>query len=114
MSDSSDKYRISVGGYSAGSPVDAGDSISGADPKSDGQQFSTIDEDNDQHGSIHCAQEYTGAWWYSSCLSSNLNGFYFTPGPGNPEKEGVIWHSFRGYEYSLKSTKMKMKPVPIP
>jgi len=70
-------------------------------------RFSTKDEDNDQYG-VSCAQKYKGAWWYSGCHSSNLNGLYLN-GPHSSYADGVNWGAFRGLYYSLKNTEMKVK-----
>ena len=73
-------------------------------------QFSTKDSDNDI-GLNHddCAHIYKGAWWYNDCHSSNLNGLYLN-GPHSSYGDGVNWASFRGVNYSLKRTEMKIKP----
>ena len=49
----------------------AGDSFSGHR----GSPFNTKDQDNDSYSS-NCAVSYKGAWWYTSCHDSNLNGLY--------------------------------------
>ena len=70
-------------------------------------QFSKKDQDNDPvNGS--CAQLYKGAWWYRSCHKSNLNGFYLN-GQHAIHADGVNWLTFRGYNYALKRTEMKVK-----
>ncbi|KAL9982263.1 hypothetical protein ACROYT_G004288 [Oculina patagonica] len=98
--DEGDKYRLLIGGYSG----TAGDSMA----YQSGMQFSTKDEDNDQ-SSGSCAQMYKGAWWYKNCHNSNLNGLYLS-GSHSSTANGVNWLSFRGNNYSLKRTEMKVKP----
>ena len=71
-------------------------------------QFSTNDNDNDENLTRSCAQSYKGAWWYKLCHRSNLNGLYLG-GPHSSEGVGVNWGAFRGINYSLKRTEMKVK-----
>ena len=71
-------------------------------------QFSTRDSDNDEKPDGSCAQKYKGAWWYSHCLDSNLNGLYLN-GWHSSFADGVNWIPFKGYHYSLKRTEMKIK-----
>ncbi|CAH1801010.1 unnamed protein product [Owenia fusiformis] len=68
VADGSDKYRLTIGGYSG----TAGDSMSGHN----NMRFSTHDQDNDAWPFGNCAATYTGAWWYNSCHFSNLFGVY--------------------------------------
>ncbi|CAG2235285.1 unnamed protein product [Mytilus edulis] len=72
-----------------------------------GRMFSTKDKDNDivQMG---CAQTYKGAWWYNGCHSSNLNEEYLGGNHSN-YANGIIWDTWAGYYYSLKSTRMMIK-----
>ena len=70
-------------------------------------QFSTKDLDNDEEV-FNCAQNFKGAWWYSGCHSSNLNGLYLN-GSHSSYADGVNWIAFRGLYYSLKNTAMKVK-----
>ena len=72
-----------------------------------GTKFSTIDRDNDVW-SGNCAKKFSGAWWYSACHNSNLNGLYLKQNHtsfGN----GVNWFHLRGYHYSLKNTVMQVR-----
>ena len=71
-------------------------------------QFSTRDNDNDEKPNGSCAQKYQGAWWYSYCLHSNLNGLYLI-GSHSSFGNGVNWKPFKGHHYSLKRTEMKVK-----
>ena len=71
-------------------------------------QFSTRDSDNDIQPDVNCAQLFKGAWWYSDCHHSNLNGLYLN-GSHLSFAIGVNWFPFKGYQYSLKRTEMKVK-----
>ncbi|CAH1272632.1 TNR [Branchiostoma lanceolatum] len=97
VGDESDKYRLSVGGFSG----TAGDSMA----KHDGKPFSTKDSDNDP-SNLHCAVSFTGAWWYDACQHANLNGAYGDDTYG----KGINWFTFRGHTESLKFTEMKIRP----
>ncbi len=72
-----------------------------------GTKFSTVDKDNDAW-SKSCAQRFSGAWWYSACHNSNLNGLYLK-GEHESFGNGVNWYHFRGYHYSLKNTELKVR-----
>ncbi|XP_049295178.1 microfibril-associated glycoprotein 4-like [Anopheles funestus] len=101
IGDESEKYMIkSVGQYTG----TAGDSFSF---HKDGL-FSTYDQNNDK-STYNCGQLYVGAWWFKSCYDSHLNGEYLH-GKSN-RHAGIIWFRFRGLSYSLKRTKMMVKPV---
>ncbi|XP_050075383.1 angiopoietin-1-like [Anopheles maculipalpis] len=98
ISDENDQYKIlKLKGF-IGS---AGDSF-----EAEGMRFSTYDYDNDKFDQ-NCAAITHGAWWYKSCGASNLNGLYLN-GP-TLEKTGVYWNTFRGYNYSLKKTRMMIR-----
>jgi len=75
-----------------------------------GHNFSTYDRDNDKWSKCSCARQHRGAWWYSSCSDSNLNGQYKQGGKIQPQVAGLEWKSWMGYEYSLKFTEMKLRP----
>ncbi|XP_066023672.1 microfibril-associated glycoprotein 4-like [Pocillopora verrucosa] len=99
VADEADKYRLLIGGYKG----TAGDSMT----LHNNMGFSTNDQDNDP-ASSHCSQHYKGAWWYTGCHHSNLNGLYLN-GSHVSYADGVNWLSFRGYHYSLKRTEMKVR-----
>lgn len=94
-----EKYVVQLAEFSG----TAGDSMS----IHNGLMFSTRDQDNDLHGSISCAQSFTGAWWYNKCHRSNLNGQY----RDNTHGKGINWYTWRGHTYSLKESVMKVKPL---
>jgi ficolin len=96
-----EKYILkSIGRYTG----NAGDSLS----RQVGHKFSTHDQDNDAYGQS-CATLYKGAWWYDKCHLSNLNGYYYA-GNHTTYADGINWHSWTGYHYSLRLTEMKIKP----
>jgi len=100
VDDESENYRMRVESFLKG---DAGDSFSGQS----GMQFTTKDQDHDQSTRYgNCAQTFRGAWWYKDCHFSNLNG----ERNSNKYGEGINWHSWHGYNYSLKRTEMKIRP----
>ncbi|XP_034475301.1 ficolin-1-like [Drosophila innubila] len=69
-------------------------------------KFSTFDRKNDNSSSRHCAEKFTGAWWYNDCHYSNLAGNY----NDNTMGKGVNWEHFRGPRYSLKTAIMLIRP----
>ncbi|XP_783504.4 microfibril-associated glycoprotein 4-like [Strongylocentrotus purpuratus] len=106
VSDAAKNYTLTVRRYDTSST--AGDALS----PHNGAQFSTFDADNDRW-SGNCASEYSGAWWYTSCHTANLNGVYLG-GPTSDYAKGVVWNSWKGYSYSLKFVEIKIRPLPPP
>ena len=98
VGDEQAKYRLEVGSYSG----TGGNSLAYHNT----MNFSTKDRDNDRW-SNNCAVRYPGAWWYDSCLHSNLNGKYLGRKSDN---RGALWAGFRG-SLSLKFTEMKLRPL---
>ncbi|CAM5109378.1 unnamed protein product [Natator depressus] len=96
-----DGYPVTIADYSG----TAGDSFL----KHNGMKFTTKDLDND-HSENNCAAFYHGAWWYRNCHTSNLNGQYLK-GHHSSYADGVEWSSWTGWQYSLKFTEMKTRPV---
>ena len=99
VDDESNKYRLTVGGYSG----TAGDSLGYYNERS----FTTKDQDNDRKSGANCAQVRTGAWWYKSCAWSNLNGKYL----GNTVNwDGINWYHWKNNSLSLKRSVMMVRP----
>ncbi|XP_028391513.1 ficolin-2-like [Dendronephthya gigantea] len=97
VADESEKYRLNIGSYSG----DAGDSLAYHSQ----MKFSTKDNDNDV-STGNCATQFQGAWWYKSCLTSNLNGPYLAA--GQKSATGIKWDKW--HFYSMKKTEMKIRP----
>ncbi|XP_066296425.1 microfibril-associated glycoprotein 4-like [Branchiostoma lanceolatum] len=104
IGDESTDYTLNIGGYSG----NAGDSMA----YSHGYKFSATDVDNDMAGSVHCAQSLSGGWWYNNCALSVLNGPYFQQEDyhGTATGFGMWWFHWKSYYYSLKATKMMVRP----
>ncbi|XP_053197818.1 microfibril-associated glycoprotein 4-like [Scomber japonicus] len=97
-------YRLHVSGFNNGG---AGDSLS---PHSR-QKFSTFDKDQDSY-SKNCARLYLGAFWYhGGCHNTNPNAVYRWGADATINYIGVEWSTWKGYNYSLKTISMKIRPV---
>ncbi|KAG7242340.1 hypothetical protein INR49_024016 [Caranx melampygus] len=78
-----------------------------------GMRFSTKDRDNDNHRNTNCARTYSGGWWFSGCGDINLNGRYlWLRAKGRSiRRKGIYWRPGTGPSYSLKMTKITMRPA---
>ena len=74
-----------------------------------GMPFTTKDQDND-NVKDNCANTFKWAWWYKGCHRSNLNGLYLR-GQHSSFANGVNWFHWKGHNYSLKRTEMKIRPA---
>ncbi|XP_032998054.1 tenascin-X isoform X11 [Lacerta agilis] len=92
-----DHYRLHLGSYSG----TAGDAFT----YHSGSVFSTKDRDPNRV-IIPCAVSYRGAWWYRNCHYANLNGLY----ANNRDHQGINWFNWKGFEFSIPFTEMKMRP----
>ncbi|XP_066293515.1 ficolin-2-like [Branchiostoma lanceolatum] len=101
------KYRLTVDDYHG----TAGDAMTDPNYPHHGMYFSTRDRDNDIHldPTVDCAELAKCAWWYNRCHRANLNGLYLG-GAHQPNGDGVNWYPWTGYNYSLKTTEMKIRP----
>ncbi|XP_029934316.1 microfibril-associated glycoprotein 4-like [Myripristis murdjan] len=96
-------YKLQVSGFTDGG---AGDSLT----YHSGSKFSTMDKDQDAHSS-NCARLLLGPFWHNSCNYANPNGVYRRGADNTPSRVGIEWYHWKGYEYSLKSISMKIRPV---
>ncbi|KAL4646807.1 tenascin-like [Arapaima gigas] len=91
-------YAVRLSGYSG----TAGDSMK----YHNGRPFSTRDRDPNPVLS-GCARSYRGGWWYKDCHEANLNGLYDI----NTNHQGVIWTAWKGKNFSIPFTEMKLRPA---
>ncbi|XP_039644787.1 microfibril-associated glycoprotein 4-like [Perca fluviatilis] len=98
-----DGFVLNVSGFINGG---AGDSLS----YHNRMKFSTFDKDQDNSGG-NCATSQLGAFWYNTCHHSNPNGVYRWGVDKTLYAVGVEWAHWKGYNYSLKTISMKIRPV---
>ncbi|XP_070688645.1 angiopoietin-related protein 3 [Pempheris klunzingeri] len=81
---------------------------------SSGIRFSTSDRNNDNQRNPNCARNYTGGWWFNACGETNLNGRYlWLRAKGRSmRRKGIHWKPGTGLSYSLKKTKITIRPDP--
>ncbi|XP_008286332.1 fibrinogen-like protein 1 [Stegastes partitus] len=114
VADEKDHYRLTFGAYIG----TAGDALSGTYQTGVSEwashqdiKFSTYDQDNDNYKG-NCAQEDKGGWWFNKCHSAHLNGRYYPSGHYSAATDdGVVWYTWRGWWYSLKTSIMRLRPV---
>ncbi|XP_067374730.1 fibrinogen-like protein 1 [Channa argus] len=114
VADEKDHYRLTFGAYVG----TAGDALSGDYhvgvsewASHQGIKFSTYDQDNDNYKG-NCALEDEGGWWFNKCHSAHLNGLYYPNGFYSAATDnGIVWYTWRGWWYSLKTSIMKLRPI---
>ncbi|XP_029987544.1 angiopoietin-related protein 3 isoform X2 [Sphaeramia orbicularis] len=81
---------------------------------STGMTFSTKDRNDDKHRNTNCPRNYTGGWWFNGCGENNLNGRYlWLRAKGcSVRRKGIHWKPGTGPSYSLKTTKLSIRPAP--
>ncbi|XP_078573871.1 uncharacterized protein LOC144860519 isoform X2 [Branchiostoma floridae x Branchiostoma japonicum] len=115
VGDADSKYTATIDGYSGNATDSLGPSDDGGRHSINNRQFSTTDQDNAGAYS-NCAVKFgQGGWWYTpSCSWALLNGQYLTgcsvPSATCSHADGIVWESWRGYQYSLKKTVMMIRP----
>ena len=101
------KFRLEYGEY-VGDRSTVGDSLS----YHKGQYFTTSDRDNDKYDSGNCAST-CGGFWHNTCQKVGLNNHYShsSDGYGSDVWDTIRWDSWHGFDYSLKATKMMIRPI---
>ena len=108
-----DKYRLLLGDYSGNASADATDDFLSGFLHHNNSRFSAHDEDNDNmNGSCMSIFELNG-FWYNDCVRVTPTGSYCrTSSCSNQQySDGLMWGSWRGEYYSLKTMTMMIRPV---
>ncbi|XP_076088837.1 fibrinogen-like protein A [Mytilus galloprovincialis] len=92
------QYRVTFSGYTG----TAGNGFE----SNNGMKFTTRDRDNDLHA-YHCGLGQQGAWWYSACGKSSLNGIYKPE--GTIAAKTIYWKLWG--PTTLKATEIKIRPI---
>merc|ERR1712098_149891 len=103
--DSSSTYNLHVSGFNT-TVSDVDDALS----YHDGMGFSTFDRDNDE-SVWNCAAKNSGAWWYSDCHFSNLNGINYIEGEQpKDDNDGITWRtSGKPFMFNWPKVEMRIK-----
>ena len=101
----SDNYRLNISGYTGNT---GGDSFG---ETQSGQQFSTVDRDNDGRSDINCAQFWggLGGFWWNYCGDFRPNGHYYNSSRTRPLNPGLHWLAWHSSDYSLKAVSMAFR-----
>ncbi|XP_071361834.1 fibrinogen-like protein 1 isoform X2 [Trachinotus anak] len=118
VDDEKDQYQLHVGEYTgnAGDAMaDAHSPWTGQGLGSSGVKFSTFDRLNDDPESEdgHCVRLSKSGWWFSRCDSGNLNGHYYKGPYKAMTDDGVVWYTWHGWWYSIKSVVMMVRAADL-
>ncbi|XP_039638964.1 fibrinogen-like protein 1 isoform X1 [Perca fluviatilis] len=114
VDDEKDQYQLHVREYTG----NAGDALADGPPfagqkwtspglDSSSVKFSTYDHKND--GDARCIRHSKSGWWFSRCDSGNLNGHYYKGPYQAMADDGVVWYTWHGWWYSIKSVVMMVR-----
>lgn len=119
VDDEKDQYQLHLGEYTgnAGNALDAS-----AGPPQEGQvwvgpglqdgiKFSTYDQPD--AGEATCIQHSKSGWWFSRCNAGNLNGHYYNGPFQAMSDDGVVWYTWHGWHYSIKSVVMMVRAADL-
>ncbi|XP_033628169.1 fibrinogen-like protein 1 [Asterias rubens] len=112
-----ENYTLHVGEFQADPDNPLADCLSpppGGEPPSNGQPFTTYDQDNDAEPDLNCADELKGGWWFNRCTEtgwgvgrhSNLNGEYSQIPPADKYGRGIVWSTIY---HQITRTVMKIR-----
>ncbi|KAM4603887.1 fibrinogen-like protein 1 [Polymixia lowei] len=123
VDDEKDQYQLHFGQYTGNagdalakthSPLPTGKKWTG--PGSGGVKFSTFDHPNDEEkegDDAKCIRHDKSGWWFSRCESGNLNGHYYKGPYQAMTEDGVVWYTWHGWWYSVKSVVMMVRAADL-
>ncbi|XP_035524710.1 microfibril-associated glycoprotein 4-like [Morone saxatilis] len=94
-------YRLHVSGFTDG----------GAGELVIAEVVFLIFRDSSLQSTFDCARSGLGEFWYNTCYRTNPNGVYRWGADSTIHDIGVEWYSWKGFNYSLKTISMKIRPV---
>ncbi|XP_071388857.1 fibrinogen-like protein 1 [Centroberyx affinis] len=125
VDDEKDQYQLHLGEYNgnAGDALveahglpSAGQKWTGPGSGSGGVKFSTYDQPNDdgsENGAAKCIRHDKSGWWFSRCESGNPNGHYYKGPYQAMTEDGVVWYTWHGWWYSIKSVVMMVRAADL-
>ncbi|XP_077379884.1 fibrinogen-like protein 1 isoform X1 [Festucalex cinctus] len=110
-----DLYRLHLGEYQG----NAGDALADQHASeqqvpgssSDGVKFSTYDKQPGGDGK--CVRHSKSGWWFTRCDSGNLNGHYYKGPYQAMRDDGMVWYTWHGWWYSIKSVVMMVRAADL-
>ncbi|XP_037110805.1 fibrinogen-like protein 1 [Syngnathus acus] len=110
-----DLYRLHLGEYKG----NAGDALAdlhttkhpSPGSSSAGVKFSTYDKK--PGGAGKCIRHSKSGWWFSRCDSGNLNGHYYKGPYQAMTTDGMVWYTWHGWWYSIKSVVMMVRAADL-
>ncbi|XP_029285366.1 fibrinogen-like protein 1 [Cottoperca gobio] len=117
VDDEKDQYQLHVGDYTgnAGDALADVHSLPSPSLGSSGVKFSTYDQlnDGDAENDARCLRHSKSGWWFSRCDSGNLNGHYYNGPYQAMTDDGVVWYTWHGWWYSIKSVVMMVRAADL-
>ncbi|UJR14816.1 hypothetical protein I4U23_001803 [Adineta vaga] len=109
LDNENENYKLYISDYHANIST-AGDSLSSAWDTANGASFSTYDHDSDKLFYDNCALIYHGAWWFTNCFQSHLNGIYVRSPLAlqNTARNGLHWNTY-ALHHSMQATTMRIR-----
>ncbi|XP_008315530.1 fibrinogen-like protein 1 [Cynoglossus semilaevis] len=106
-----DQFQLHLGEYSG----DAGDALAtvGSASRPSGVKFSTFDHmthDRDKDSDTNCLSHSLSL---HRCDSGNLNGHYYNGPYQAMTSDGVVWYTWHGLWYSIKSVVMMVRAAEL-